>query len=141
MSECSRIDRLPALEAPPVVLASGAHLVGKPEAVRPAFLFGTPAAIPDELERLCFGLRLDLHHANEVGAARTTAKCDALDGQMGFGLEHMRQQAPYLDRWGEALDADVLATAVLAERANRALERFLSSRFREDLFQLSQNDL
>ena len=72
----------PALEALPVVFASGANLIWESEAIRPPELLRAPPTVPDELERSRFGCRLDSNRSNEVGAARSATQCDTLDGEL-----------------------------------------------------------
>jgi len=128
----------PPLEAAPVVLAGGADLIGKSEAVCPTLLLGAPAAIPHELvdSGLARGVHLD--RSDEVRATRSAAKGDALDWKMCFDREHVREEPPDFDRRCVSVDADVIVAAAGAITLDGALERFCGSRLREDLFQIAQ---
>src|SRR5256885_3100584 len=53
----------------PIVFACGPNLIGEAEAVGPAFLLGAPPAVPGKLEHLGSGRGVNLHGADEIGAA------------------------------------------------------------------------
>ena len=132
------MDRFPALEAAPIVFASGADLIGKSEAVSPTLLLRAPAAIPHELVNSCLARGVDLDCSDEVRATRSAAQRDALDRKMGLDCEHVREKPPDFDRRRVSVDANVIRVAAGAITLDGALERFRGSRLREDLFQIAQ---
>src|SRR6185437_11734 len=130
------LERRPMLKAPPIVLARRADLIGETETVEPTFLFGAPAAVPDELVARRARRSLHLNGAGEVGAAGAPAERDALDRQKRFGGEDVGEQASHLHRGGEPFDMDQVRRSVPAVTADGMLERFERSRPFENLFQI-----
>src|SRR5262245_23956833 len=121
-------DWIPTSEAPPVVFARRANLVRETEAIRPAFLFRSPAAVPDELVHVRVAFRLDLHGAHEVGATGASAERHTFDRKVRLGRKDVGQQTANLDLRGRTLDPDVVGAAGLAAVvANRVLEVFRGS--------------
>ena len=80
------VDRLPTLEAAPVVLARGAHLVGKAEAVRPSLFACAPGAVPGEGEAPNGVDAKHLDDAGEVGAAGLRVDAHRLDREIALGV-------------------------------------------------------
>lgn len=131
-------DRLPPFEAAPVIFFGGANLVGQAEMVCPTFLFGTPTAIPDKGvgERLTG--RLDVHRADEIGAAGAAVKHDALDPKVGLGCQHVGQQSPNFDSRSRSFHLNVFGCPVRIVGANGGFESFLGVRVCEDGLQFGQ---
>ena len=113
---------LPDLEAAPVELARGSHLVRKTEIVEPAFLFGAPAAAPVELESLEAAWRGQLDSSDKVRATRLPGDRHLLDVELGMVVKHVIEQARDLDPRGIAADFDAVGGAGLEVPDDVALE-------------------
>ena len=100
----------PALEAAPVVLLGRADLIGEAETVRPTFLLGAPAAVPDELvdARLAGGMHLD--RPDEIGApGPPTQARSARSGRCGSADSIWASRRRTLIVRREAFDPDVIS--------------------------------
>src|SRR5262249_15871219 len=115
-------DRIPLREAPPVVFTRRANLVREAEAIGPAFLLPSPAAVPDELVHVRVARRMNLHSAHEVRASRLSAERHPLDRKVRLGRKDVGEQPTNLDLRGRTLHADVFGATGLAKVANRILE-------------------
>lgn len=129
----------PALEASPVVLFGGANLIGKAEAVGPAFLLGAPLTIPDEGVRAWAKRRVHVHGADEVGAAGSAAERHVFDREVRFGRQDVREKPPHLDPRRMPFDANRVRAPVPDVPPNSAFEGFRGVGLRQDQLELAQS--
>jgi hypothetical protein len=83
--------------------------------------------------------RLDVHGAHEIRAARSAAQRDALDRQIGFRRQHVREEASHFDSWRESLDPYGVGAAVFEIPTNRGFEGVRGSRLCQNELELAQN--
>lgn len=88
---------VPSLEAIPAELVGRPDLVGEAECVHPTLLFGSPTAIPRELEPSRFACAFDDSRADEVGAAGPRIHLHSLDRELGVRVEQLIDEPDHLD--------------------------------------------
>jgi len=88
---------VPALEAIPAELVGRADLVGKAECVYPALLFGSPAAIPGELEPSRIASTFNDNGPDEVRASRSRVHVHLFDRELGVRVKQLIDEPDHLD--------------------------------------------
>ena len=88
---------VPVLEAIPAELVGRADLVGKAECVDPAFLFGSPAAIPGELEPSRLAPTFNDSSPDEVRAPGSRVHVHPFDSELGVRVKQLIDEPDHLD--------------------------------------------
>ena len=125
---------LPALEAIPVKLVSGADLVREAISIEPALLLSAPAAIPRELDRARVAGAFHDHGSYEVRATGARVDMDALDRPFGMFVEQLCDETDHLDARNVAREGDRGRLRPRRERDEVGLETIAGARARKDLF-------
>lgn len=127
---------LPNSEAPPVVLAGRAHLIGKAEVVRPAFLLGAPPAAPNKREDAGLARGRYPHGADEIGAAGLSLDREMVDIELGVAGEHVLEHPRDLHPGRVAKNLEAVGSSRLEKPNDIGFERLRSTRFGQELSEL-----
>ena len=88
---------VPVLEAVPAELVGRADLVGKAECVYPPLLFGSPAAIPGELEPPRLASTFNDNGPDEVRASGSRVDVHLFDRELGVRVKQLIDEPDHLD--------------------------------------------
>jgi hypothetical protein len=135
------VDLTPLHETFPAKLLCRAHLIGEAEAIGPALLLGTPAAVPVELELAMMAGAFDTDATNEVRASGPSVDMNALDRQLWVVVQQFCHDAKHLHARDGAREDDALHFLTGGVGSQLSLEPLAGKRSAEDVVVYGHGDV